>query len=67
MTNKIQPVSALQKFRKTYPRVDYFPDTAAYKVIQQMQRTYPGKSNRELIDALVCAGGKAYFPEMAKC
>jgi hypothetical protein len=62
-TSQAKSESAIQKFRRTYPRMDYFPDVEAHKVIQQMRLFRPGRSTRELIDALVCAGGKTYFPE----
>ena len=63
MTETTTPETSIQKFRRTYPRVDYFPDVEAHKVIQRMRLAKPGKSTRELIDALVCAGGKTYFSE----
>ena len=63
MTPKTTPETPLQKFRRTYPRVDYFPDVEAHKAIKRMRLAHPGKSTRDLIDALVCAGGKTYFPE----
>ena len=64
MTSKTTPETPLQKFRRTYPRVDYFPDVEAHKAIERMRLAYPGKSTRELIDALVCTGAKTHFPEM---
>lgn len=63
MTEHAKPQSAVQKFRKTYPRVDYFPDTLAHQAIARMRQAQPGKSTREVIDALVIAGAKALFPE----
>ena len=66
MSKKTRPETPLQKLRRTYPRVDYFPDVEAHKVIQQMRLAKPGKSTRALIDALVCAGGKTYFPETGR-
>ena len=63
MTDPAKPPTALQKFRKTYPRVDYFPDVTAHAAIAKMRQVQPGKSTREVIDALVIAGAKALFPE----
>ena len=63
MNDQSKQQSALQKFRNTYPRVDYFPDTLAYQAITKMRLALPGKSTREVIDALVIAGAKALFPE----
>ena len=64
MTDQTKPESALQKFRRTYPRVDYFPDVPAARALERIREARPGRSTRELIDALVCAGAKALFPEM---
>ena len=63
MTDPAKPPTALQKFRRTYPRVDYFPDVLAHAASEKMRQAHPGKSTREAIDALVCAGAKALFPE----
>lgn len=53
---------ALQKFRQTYPRVDWYPDVESHKAIQRCRQANPGKSTRVIIDMLVTAGAKALFP-----
>ena len=63
MSAQTKPESAIQKFRRTYPRIDYFPDVEAHRAIERLRKAKPGKSTRELVDALVCAGVKKYFPE----
>jgi hypothetical protein len=64
--NSQRQVAHLQKFRRTYPRLDYFPDKPAYAAIERMRQAHPGRSIRLLIDTLVIAGGKVRFPESAK-
>ena len=63
MIDQAKPPTALQKFRRTYPRVDYFPDVPAAQAIEKMRQAHPGRSTREVIDALVIAGAKALYPE----
>ena len=63
MTDPAKPPTALQKFRKTYVRHDFYPGDAARLGIERMRRAYPGRSTRELLDALVIAGAKSLLPE----
>ena len=65
MIDQAKPPTALQKFRKTYVRIDYFPGDPARLALERMRRANPGRSTRELLDFLVLAGAKAQFPETA--
>ena len=57
-------VSAVRKFRKENPRIDYFPTPDAVAAIERLRKANPGFCTRELIDMLVVEGGKAWFPEI---
>ena len=57
-------VSAVRKFRSENPRIDWYPTPQSVAAIERLRRANPGVSTRELIDALVVAGGKAFFPEI---
>ncbi len=56
-------VSAVRKFRKENPRIDYFPTPDAVAAIERLRKKTPNASTRELIDTLVVEGCKSWFPE----
>ena len=62
MTEQTQTETTIQRFRKKYPRIDYYPDWAVLEAIEKLRKTNPGKSTRVLLDYLVTAGVKATFP-----
>ena len=62
MTEQTQPESAIQRFRKKFPRIDYYPDWASLEALEKLRKTNPGKSTRVLLDYLVTEGVKATFP-----
>ena len=66
MAESTQPQSAMQKFRRMNPRIDYYPVPDALSAIERLRQSKPVVSTREIIDCLVVAGIKAYFPESRK-
>ena len=62
MAEQTKPDTTMQRFRKKYPRIDYYPDWAVLEAIEKLRKTNPGKSTRVLLDYLVTAGVKATFP-----
>ena len=58
-----QTKSAMQKFRRVNPRIDYFPTENAVAAIERLRQSKPGVCTRELLDMLVVKGVDAYFPE----
>lgn len=63
MTDQTKPESTTQKFRKVNRRFDYYPTTDALATIERLRQSKPGESTRLLLDRLVLAGAKAFFPE----
>ena len=63
MTDDTKPESTTQKFRRVNRRFDYFPTRDALSAIERLRQSKPGESTRLLIDRLVLAGIKVYFPE----
>ena len=56
--------SAVRRFRKKNPRIDYFPTPDAVAAIERLRRAHPSTCTRELLDMLVVEGGKSWFPEI---
>lgn len=63
MTEQPKSKSAMQKFRRVNPRIDYFPTEDAVAAIERLRQSKPGVCTRELLDMLVVEGVAAYFPE----
>ena len=63
MTDPTEPESTTRKFRKVNRRFDYYPTTDALAAIERLRQSKPSESTRLLIDRLVIAGIKTYFPE----
>ena len=62
MAEQTKPETTIQRFRKKYPRIDYYPDWDVLEAVERLRKVNPGKSKRELLDYLVTAGVKATFP-----
>ena len=58
-----QTESAMQKFRRVNPRIDYFPTEDAVAAIERLRQSKPGVCTRELLDMLAVKGCNALFPE----
>ncbi len=58
-----KPKSSMTDFRKQNPRIDYYPTPDALAAIERLRKTTPNASTRELIDTLVVAGEKVWFPD----
>ena len=63
MTEQTKPKSSMAKFRRENRRVDYYGMPEPLAVIERLRKCNPGASTRELIDALIVKGGKAFFPD----
>jgi hypothetical protein len=63
MADATKPESTMQRFRKGNRRIDFYPTTDALAAIERLRQSRPGESTRLLIDRLVIAGIKEYFPE----
>lgn len=61
MTEQTKTETTMQRFRKKYPRIDYYPDWSVLEAIERLRANNPGKSTRALLDFLVAAGIKATF------
>ena len=61
MKTEAKPETTMQRFRKKYPRIDYYPDWEVLEAIERLRKVNPGKSTRALLDFLVAAGIKATF------
>ena len=62
MTDAAKPLTRLQRFRRGYARIDYYPHQDSVAVIQRMRSQYPSASVRQLIDLLIEKGAAA-LPE----
>ena len=60
-----KPKSSMAKFRRQYPRFDYYPEEKAMAAIQRLRKANPCVCTREIIDALVVRGGQSFFPEIS--
>lgn len=66
------PFTYLQRFRKTYRRIDYYPGDAALEAIKSMKAKHQDESFRAILDALVLSGYRSLtkdvglFPESNK-
>lgn len=63
MTEQTKPKSSMVEFRRQNPRIDYYPMPDAVAAIERLRKAKPGVCTRELLDALVVKGGKAFFPD----
>jgi hypothetical protein len=52
-------LTAIRRFRRSYRRLDYYPEPAALRAINTMKSSSPDKTYRESIDYLVVAGFRA--------
>jgi len=66
------PFTYLQRFRKTYKRIDYYPGDAAMAAIRSVKAKHQDESMRAILDALVLSGYRSLtkdvgqFPESNK-
>lgn len=63
MTEQTKPKSSMANFRRQNPRIDHYPTPDAAAAIARLRRCNPGMCTRELVDALIVKGGKAFFPD----
>ncbi len=61
--DQLKPKSSMTAFRSQNPRIDYFPTPDAVAAIERLRKTTPNASTRELLDTLVVAGEKVWFPD----
>ena len=50
----------MREFRKVNPRIDYYPTEQAVSAMERFRKIYPKFTTREVLDALVVAGIKAF-------
>ena len=50
----------LRRFREANPRIDYYPSESARATIERLRQRYPDHPVRDLIDALIREGDKAF-------
>lgn len=50
----------LRRFREANPRIDYYPSQRAREAIDSLRQRYPDHPVRNLIDALIREGDKAF-------
>ena len=50
----------LRRFREANPRIDYYPSQRALEAIDRLRQRYPDHPVRNLIDALIREGDKAF-------
>lgn len=50
----------LRRFREANPRIDYYPSEKAREAIERLRQRYPDHPVRDLIDALIREGDKAF-------
>jgi hypothetical protein len=62
MTDAAKPLTRLQRFRRGYSRIDYYPHRDSVAAIERLRAQYPGASVRQLIDLLIERGARS-FPE----
>lgn len=58
-----KPKSSMTDFRRQNIRIDYYPTADAAAVIERLRKCNPKACTRELLDALIVKGGKAFFPD----
>lgn len=63
MIEQNQTLTTLQRFRRKYQRIDYYPHRDSIRIIERLLVIYPRCNTRQLLDLLIEAGGKALFPE----
>jgi hypothetical protein len=65
MTDSDRPLTRLQRFRRGYSRIDYYPHQESLATIERVRAIYPGASVRQIIDLLIERGAVS-FPETVK-
>ena len=60
MTDAVKPLTRLQRFRRGYARIDYYPHQDSVAAIERLRAQYPGASVRQLIDLLIERGAASF-------
>ena len=59
-TSQQDCTKGLRRFRDANPRIDYYPSQRALEAIDSLRLRYPDHPVRNLIDALIREGDKAF-------
>ena len=60
MTDAAKPLTRLQRFRRGYARINYYPHQDSVAAIEHLRSQYPSASVRQLIDLLIEKGAASF-------